>query len=267
MGRHQKKKKKSLVPALVLVAVLAVLAALAATRLSHDAPPADTSEPAQSTAAPTPEPPAPDEETEEIKETEETEPPSPTTEALEFPFVLSDGRLKVESLFQFSGVNPDAGGEKATDTAAIVLTNTSGEYLESALFSAVLADGTRLSFAVSDLPGGASVMAFAVDNSPLAPDAVCVELSAEAVFGKAGSSGEILVSAAGTELTLENVSGAGLYEIEIYCRDIFGDKYFGGVSYKYTLDALAAGEKTVINASDCILGTAEVVRIVVNDRK
>ena len=64
---------------------------------------------------------------------------------------------------------------------------------------------------------------------------------------------------------MANVSDRDLKNIVVYCRSLFGDEHVGGVTYAYTIDELPAGETAAVEAWDCILGTAEVVRIAISE--
>lgn len=202
-----------------------------------------------------------------------TDAPEPTLEpsvsTVQFPLSVDNGRLEIGSLFQFSGINPDCGNREGTDVAAIELKNVSDTYLAEAKLLLTLADGVRLNFLVRDLPAGKSVMAFSTENLSLPADAACQEARCEAVYDAAAQAEYpgLSVSAAGTLVTLTNTSGEDLFEIVVYCRSTLGEDSFGGITYQYTVNNLPAGESTAVDAVDCILGMAEVVRIAVNDEE
>lgn len=75
------------------------------------------------------------------------------------------------------------------------------------------------------------------------------------------------VSVEGTQITLTNTSGEDFLDIVIYCRSPLNKEYFGGMAYVYTIEQLPAGESTTIDAWDCILGEAEVMRITAAERE
>lgn len=257
MARYLKKKKKS-VPALPIVAVvvLVLLAALAVFvlprllyRISGDSGetlPPQTELPPQTTAP------------------ETTEPPIPS---VSFPLPVDDGKLEIDSLFPFSGINPDCGNQEGTQIAAIVLKNVSGEYLSQASASLTLLDGTVLNFTVSELPAGESAMAFSTENADLPSDAVCIGAECTASYDPAAvtMSDQVTASVDGIHITLTNVSGQTLPQIVVYCRSPLGEDYFGGMAYSYTITNLPAGESTSLDATDCVMGMAEVVRFAVDE--
>lgn len=187
------------------------------------------------------------------------------SEAVTFPIVLDDGKIEIESLFQFEGVNPDAGKQETQDAAAIVLKNVSDQYLSSAAVTAELNDGTQVRFAVTELPAGASVIAFDIDNKSLSTTAVCVDMSAETVYADVPNNDGLEIFAAGMMITLKNASSADLNDIDVYYRDVFDDKYFGGMTYIYNIEHLSAGESITVTAEDSLLGVIDVVRTVVNE--
>ena len=79
---------------------------------------------------------------------EETEPSEETDTGLEFPYLLDDDKIQIDSLFQYSGINMDAQNEECEDVASLQLKNNSDQYLEKAEISVELTDGTAFSFEV-----------------------------------------------------------------------------------------------------------------------
>lgn len=186
------------------------------------------------------------------------------TNVVEFPAVLDEGRIEIESLFSFSGVNPDAQKQKADDVASIVLKNISNSYLSEATVTATLADGTQRVFSVQDLPAGASVMAFSVDNAKLLSSDLCTDIAVEAVFEEAPGSVGAECAVDGMMVTVTNTASKALQNVSVYYRDVFDGKYFGGKTYCYNIENLSAGESTTFAAEESLLGVIEVVRIAAN---
>ena len=166
----------------------------------------------------------------------------------------------MESLFQFSGMNPDAGLTIGENIAGLQLTNTSEEYLRTAAFTAELADGTILTFRVEDVPPGKTVMAFCLENKTVEHVTDCVAIRGQGEFEPSVFPGDGLVEIAvnGMAITLTNVSGVSLTNLNVTCHGLLDNSYFGGTAYHYTVDSLSAGQSTVIYAVDCILGMTEV---------
>lgn len=196
----------------------------------------------------------------------DTQPAENLLPALEYPLMLENGKLKIENLFQYEGLNPDCGLEDGKDVASIMLRNLSGEYLEKADITLTLVDGTVVNFTVNDLPAGKTVMAFSVDNTPAEENASCADASCTASW----SSETVLlpegigVAVDGVTITVTNNTGSDISELVIYCRCPLDEEYFGGIAYQYTINDLPANESATVEAWDCILGMAEVVRIAVN---
>lgn len=185
-----------------------------------------------------------------------------TGEALSFPMAL-EGGLEIESLFAFDGVNPDCGNKEGKDIASIVLNNSSGTYLAEADVTLILRNGTVLRFRVTDVPAGKSVMAFDLDNQTLESDAECVQLDCVPVFDPdaAAESKQVSVSVSGMTIEVVNNTGKTVPEVLIYCHSPLGEKYFGGITYVYQVSDLPAKGTATVEAVDCILGLAEVVRV------
>lgn len=189
-----------------------------------------------------------------------------TAPAVEFPLTLEDGKLEIESLFQFDGINPDCGNEEKDNIATIMVKNTSEFFLIEAKVTLEMADGTIVDFAVTNLPAEKAAMVFSGDNAVLDEDIHCVKVSAEALWGEtiAALPEEVAVSVDGVTITLENTTKRDIPEAIVYCHSLLGEEYFGGISYEYKVGKLPANETVTIEAPECIMGLAEVSRIVIN---
>lgn len=195
-------------------------------------------------------------------EKEKTE--SEEAAALSFPYELEDGKLEVSSLFQFSGVNPDCSNTEGENIASLQIVNKSDEYLSSAVIEAELESGEKLTFELSDIPSGKSVMVFEKNNTAYDLSDGCAKISAQTDFTDAADLMEdsLSVSAQETAVTLTNTTDQDLANLLLYCHCLADEAYFGGLTYEYTVDSIPAGQSVTIQADDCYLGTAEVVRIV-----
>ena len=200
----------------------------------------------------------------EPEQTAPTEPPGTIPEL--FPMELEGGCLTVHSLFPYSGMNPDAGLSFGENIAGLQLTNTSDEHISLAELTAVLDDGTELCFRVEDLPPGMSAMLFEPEGRTLDGDRYCVDLYGFAEFEEDPMQSELVaVSVDGIAVTLYNVSGRDLTDLRVACHGLLDGSCFGGTTYIYDVASLPAGAATVINAVDCILGEARVVRVGIGD--
>lgn len=185
---------------------------------------------------------------------------------IEFPYVLENGSLEIESALTFDGVNPDCNNQTASDIASIVVKNTSGVHLAAANFALTASNGEVFRFSVTDLPAGASAVLFSLDNASIEEHIPYTQVSHDVQFDVDASMCEdqVSVSVEGTLITLQNNTDAELNNIVVYCRSTLGDQYFGGVTYNYTVNNLAANGTAEVDAVDCILGLAEVVRIAID---
>lgn len=262
MGKYERKKKKRsckwvwVLCLLILVSLLAVFVMPQVLyQLNGDAARDDIAEGADSR-----------DQSEETAVTENGNTGYDPEKIVKFPALLDEGNIEIESLFPFSGVNPDAENQDATDVASIVLRNTSGQYLSEATVHAALDSGATLTFTVTELPAGTSAMAFSVDNDGLLSADICTDIAVEAVFGENPDDDYFDISVVGMTVTVTNTSPEDLNEIDVYYRDVFHDKYFGGMTYRYKIENLPAGESTAFTAEESLLGVIDVVRIAVNDK-
>ena len=143
--------------------------------------------------------------------------------------------------------------------------NTSGQYLKEAAISATLSNGTVCSFTVTDLPAGKAITLFAAEGETFVQDDFCTALSSEAVFEDLVTPDQLVVTAMGMDVLVENTSGEDLSNIDIYCRDTLGESYFGSTIYKHTIENLSAGQTATVTVSDSFVGMVEVVRIAINE--
>ncbi len=196
-----------------------------------------------------------------------TTPPSQSQQSVVSLPAMLDGGLKLENLFQFSGINPDAGNQEGSDIATILLKNTSDTYLARADLTITLADGKKLTFTVTNLPSGQSAMAFSKENASIGANATCrtVNCTTSFVPGLNPIPAKISVSTDGTTVTLTNNSDQALSNLVVYCRCPLGEEYFGGITYQYEVKNLPPRGTVTVDAVDCILGMAEVVCVEINN--
>ena len=184
-------------------------------------------------------------------------------QGLQFPQLVGDDSIEILSLSQFSGFNPDCGNEDGDDIATIQVTNVTDQYLKEADIALIMVDGSQLNFKVTDIPAGKSAMVFSSDNNSIDLDAVCKEIICQPVFAQNANLLEDKLDfyVEGTQITLVNTSEESLDNLIVYCHGALDEEYFGGITYKYDVETLAAGASAVVDAYDCLLGETAVVRI------
>ena len=196
-------------------------------------------------------------------ETEPEQTVAPTEAPEIFPVLLEDGMLTVQSIFQFSGMNPDADLQFGENIAGLQLVNTSDRHLTVAELAAVLEDGTILSFRAEDVAPGMTVMAFSLEHGSMGDWDRCVEVYGYAEFeeGDPLRSDLVEIQVEGVEITVKNVSGMDLTNLDIICHGLLDGSAFGGSAYTYRITSLASGGSTTVHAMDCILGMTQVTRV------
>lgn len=182
---------------------------------------------------------------------------------LEFPYEIEDGKLIVNSLFQSNVPNPDCNNEESENIATLEIVNQSEKYLASAAIEVGLEDGSVLNFMVSGIPAGSKVWAFETGNNSIEDDEVCMSIKMDTQYETNESlvPDKIEVEVEDTNVKLTNLSDEDLNNLVVDCHCLFDDAYFGGLTYTYSVDSISAGGTAVIEADDCYLGSAEVVRI------
>ena len=198
-------------------------------------------------------------------ETTEQTAMEPEDTAMEFPVSLEDGRLEIDNVLLYDGLNPDCDNQDGRNVASIMLKNVSEEYLEHAKITLEKADGTMVIFEVQELPAGTAVMAFAADNTSAEENTVWQHAMVEASWTQVQRllpEGIEAVADNGI-ITVTNNTGRNISEMTVYCHDLLDVEYFGGKVYVYTIKDLKANENTTIDAWDTLLAMADVVRITV----
>lgn len=186
-----------------------------------------------------------------------------TNEGLAFPYLLEEEQIQVDSLFQYSGINPDAENAECEDVAAIQMKNNSEQYLESAKVSIELTDGTAYSFVVQDIPAGKSVIAFESGNTSYDGKTGVAFIEAKTAYSseEGVKEDEVKVTSDDNGVQISNISGDTIGTMKVKYHCVMDDMYFGGISSETEVDGLAAGESTAVDTSESILGDADVVSI------
>lgn len=182
---------------------------------------------------------------------------------LTFPYELEDGQLSIDSIFQFTGFNPDNESAEGENIAALTIVNQSEQHLTSAQFTVKLADGSRLSFEITDLPAGQKAMIFEKENQVYELDDICEEITDTAEFEDSSPimADMLTAEAQETTVTLTNNSEEDLTNLLLHCHCVIDDAYFGGLTYTYPIESISAGQSASVDAVDCYLGQAAVVRV------
>lgn len=183
--------------------------------------------------------------------------------AVEFPYILEEGKISIDSVFQFTGFNPDNGNAEGENIAALTVVNQSEQHLSSAQFTVKLADGARLAFEVTDLPAGQKAMIFEKENQVYELDDVCQEITDTAEFEDVSPvmADRLSAEVQETAVTLTNHSEEDLSNLLLHCHCVIDDAYFGGLTYTYPIASIPAGQSASVDAVDCYLGQAAVVRV------
>lgn len=247
-----KKKNSGLWITLILVLVVLLGILITANLKKQDEKTDSSAERSENTAESAQEQEDADEVEEEDSDSEDA--------GLEFPYEFEEEELSMESLFQYSGINPDAQNEECEDTASIQLKNTSDRYLESAEISVELTDGTEFSFVIQDIPAGRSVMAFDTENNGYDGKTGVAFVDAKTNWSDVSMNEEsikIVADENGTQIT--NMTDKTIEALSVKYHDVLDEMYFGGGSFMTEITEIGSGETTTANTSESILGEAEVV--------
>lgn len=255
--RISKKKPRSTRVLLIICLLLVIVILLMTTWIARDLltgdrgaePSEPTSQSGAETLSPETEPPVPEETKVDVY--------------MQLPMLLEDGKLVLESLFQYTGLNPDAYWENGVNVGAVVLTNRSGQYLDKLDLAVTMSDGTVLNFLIQDLPPGKTVMAYELENVSYAVDVLIQNTECQAEFRENGgpTSDDVAIEISGMDVILTNHSKLDLKNVRIVCHNAVEGVYFGGTAYAYSVESLRASETATVTAFDCFLGELDVALI------
>lgn len=193
---------------------------------------------------------------------EASAPPEQTLPPLSFPAELEGGKLEVEGLFLYSGMNPDRGWAAGENIPVLMVKNCSGQYLTRAELTLTSVKGQSFTFLIEQVPDGQTVWAFAREEGSLESEADGAAVSGSTSFEPQPElPAGLECTAEQMTLTLQNHGKSALTGLRVLCHCLFEGAYFGGVVYEYPVEEIAPGSTAVVQAADCYLGEASVVRI------
>ena len=185
-------------------------------------------------------------------------------EDIQLPYVVEEAGVEVRECFASTIPNPDAGDEMGEEIPSLEIMNRSGKYIRHVFLEIKTSDDLMYEVIVNDLPEEGLVWAFSQENVVWDTEDPIVSVKCREVeFGQQDKKLLDTIQAEEEDLTvtLTNTGTQDLTNLEVVCRCNFGEQYFGGISYKYPVASLPAGETVTIDAVECYMGTAEVVDI------
>ena len=116
---------------------------------------------------------------------------------------------------------------------------------------------------VEALPAGKTVTAFEVQNQELPDKPAVKKIDAKTQYSNDVSLHEdaLTITVEDTNIGLTNISQEAIQNMTVFYHDVMDDEYFGGKSYRKTVESLAAGESTTVTAEECYIGEAAVAGI------
>ncbi len=176
--------------------------------------------------------------------------------------ILESEYLVLSSLYTSTIKNPDCDNTYQEEIPTIEVTNTSGQYLLEAAFSAEMSDGSELTFLLKDLPAGETAEIFDSENHSLESGVTCIQISCTSekyLEGSALPEG-LTIEASGSDAIITNNSGEALSGATVVYRCSMGEQYLGGVSYETSIDILDAGASYQVSDEN-LMGEVRVVRV------
>lgn len=155
----------------------------------------------------------------------------------------AENRIQIKSIGSYSGPYVEDGtNEQVKNVLAIVVTNTSGEFLQYSEITMKNGDA-RATFALSNLPAGASALVLAKDRV-VGGDDWTYEDDITAYIKKAELHEDKFSWEAGNNLlVLNNKSNDKYSKVHVYYKNTQDGIYIGGITYRIAFENLEAGEK------------------------
>ena len=161
---------------------------------------------------------------------------------------LSDGALRLESVGAYTGdFVEDGTNDAVSDTAALLVTNTSARMLQMAEITFQVNATEQACFVLTDIPAGATVLALEQNRRAYsAADAYSYGRTAAAYTDAGMPEGDALVldTATAGQLAVENRSGTDYERLYVYYKYVQADGvYLGGITFRVPFDHLANGAR------------------------
>lgn len=179
---------------------------------------------------------------------------------------LSDGALRLESVGAYAGDFVEDGTNDAVgDTAALLVTNTSGRMLQMAEITFQVNATEQARFVLTNIPAGARVLALEQNRrSYSAADDYSFGRTAAAYTDAGMPEGDafVLDTATTGQLAVENHSGADYERLYVYYKYVQADGvYLGGITFRVPFDNLANGARAQSAAGHFDPAASRVVAI------
>lgn len=186
---------------------------------------------------------------------------------ISFPYTASIDELTLLAVYNYSGYYIEDGSEDEIDSVAVLeVTNNSDQVIEYAAVT-LTADSQTLTFQISLLPAGATVLVMEADRQSCSETAAFTYEGSEIAWLSSLDMCEdqVSVSTDGSgAITVTNISDETIPELRLFYKNkLDTDEYVGGIAYTVKLENLAAGAAQTVYPShyDPEYGEVMMVRI------
>lgn len=175
----------------------------------------------------------------------------------------ADGKLRFLEYTRYSGAFlEDGSGDAVEGVAAILVQNTSGEYLQ---FSELVfhVGAQTLSFTVTGLPPGASCWVLEQDALQIREGEIFYYVEDSSIYLPVSQVGDSLQAELGSgSLTVRNYSSTAMRDVWVYYKQVHEDgSLLGGITYSCSVGSLEPGEEKELTAGHSDPQRAQIVRI------
>lgn len=188
-----------------------------------------------------------------------------------FPYSIPNTDLSIQNIASYDGIFLEDGSDSSVlGVYSIVLKNNGSMDVEYARIT-LSCDGMPITFEVSDLPAGATVVAMESDQNAY-QDGTYRDCNADIaeIDGLEQSAGQILVQEnEDGSLTVSNLTDSLIPCVRLFYKFYMSDEnvYIGGITYTAKLTDLEAGDNQTIIPSHYSSGYSKVVMVRTYDSK
>lgn len=186
----------------------------------------------------------------------------------EITFPYESNGLKIESVFEFTGMNVDNKETDGEDIASLQIQNTTKKYLKEATIKLTSEDDKVFEFKVQDIPSKKSVLVFDKKNNSSLNIEKYKDIEIETDYkNKTDLHQKDLKIDIDDDSRMEiiNLTDDPLNDIVITYKCLMDDSYFGGISYTHKIKKLEAKQTVEYIDNYCLMGKAEITSVTIDD--
>lgn len=160
--------------------------------------------------------------------------------------------LEIKGISKYAGLFVEDGtDETVSDVCAVTVRNNAEKTVQYAHLTVTIGE-TAYEFDVTTLPPDAEVQLLELTRRPMpeSTDGYTALVTMYAAFdAEPGMNADALeITTQDTAITVKNISGKDMGQVYVYYKVAYGELYLGGITYRVSVNGLAAGQSTTCYA-------------------